>query len=161
VWHGVPPWDWSRRDGTGVGEAARAGSWLCLLVTRVIPILMEGARLPRDAELPASLANLARRQAFELSPSRFDADSQRLLSVLDQTIAERQEQARREAERAAAQARDRQRVEQLQRRIRERASAQDWKAVVTAGDELAALDPAAADPDGLVGTAREQITHRA
>ena len=127
---------------------------------RVIPILMEGARLPRDAELPANLANLARRQAFELSPSRFDADSQRLLSVLDQTIAERQEQARQEAERAAAQARDQQRVEQLQRRIRERASAQDWKAVVTAGDELAALDPAAADPDGLVGTAREQITRR-
>jgi hypothetical protein len=127
---------------------------------RVIPILMEGARMPRDDELPASLGGLARRQAFELSPSRFDADTQRLLRVLDQTIAERQEQARRDAERAAAAARHRQQVEQLQRRIRERATAQDWDAVVAASDELAALDPAAADPDGLVDTAREQITRR-
>jgi serine/threonine protein phosphatase PrpC len=53
---------------------------------RLIPILVDGARMPRAEELPASLARLARRQAFELSPRRFDTDTQRLLSVLDRTI---------------------------------------------------------------------------
>ena len=40
------------------------------------------------------------------------------------------------------------------------AGAAQGLAVVAASDELAALDPAAADPDGLVDTAREQITRR-
>ena len=68
---------------------------------RVIPILVEGAQMPRPEELPESLAKLARRQAFELSP-RFDADGPRLLRMLDQTITEVQEQARQESERATA-----------------------------------------------------------
>ena len=55
---------------------------------RVIPILIGGARLPRADELPASLAKLARRQPLELSPSRFDFDTSRLLKVLDRTLAE-------------------------------------------------------------------------
>jgi hypothetical protein len=64
---------------------------------RVIPILVEGAQMPHSGDLPASIANLVRRQALELSPSRFDSDTQRLLRVLDRTIAEAQEQARRSA----------------------------------------------------------------
>lgn len=55
---------------------------------RVIPILVEGARLPRSDELPASLAGLPRRQALELSPSRFEFDLGKLLRVLDKTLAE-------------------------------------------------------------------------
>lgn len=55
---------------------------------RVIPILVEGAGLPRADELPASLAGLVRRQALELSPARFDFDVSRLLKVLDTTLAE-------------------------------------------------------------------------
>jgi hypothetical protein len=55
---------------------------------RVIPILVEGAAMPRADELPPSLAPLARRQALELSPSRFDFDTSRLLKVLDKTLAE-------------------------------------------------------------------------
>jgi hypothetical protein len=55
---------------------------------RVIPILVEGARMPRAAELPPSLARLVRRQALELNPARFDFDTGRLLKVLDKTLAE-------------------------------------------------------------------------
>jgi len=53
---------------------------------RIIPILVEGASMPHADELPPSLAKLARRQALELSPSRFDFDTSRLLRVLDTTI---------------------------------------------------------------------------
>jgi hypothetical protein len=55
---------------------------------RVIPILVDGARMPREDELPDSLAKLVRRQALELSPARFDFDTSRLLKVLDRTLAE-------------------------------------------------------------------------
>ena len=126
---------------------------------RVIPILVDGAHMPPAHELPASLAGLAHRQALELSPNRFANDTARLLRVLDRTIAQAQEQARQQAEEAAAQRRRRQ-VEQLQKRIRERAAAQDWDAVVAASDQLATLDPGAADPDGLASAARDQVTRR-
>ena len=55
---------------------------------RVIPILVDGATMPSADEVPQSLAGLSRRQALELSPSRFDFDSGRLLTVLDKTLAD-------------------------------------------------------------------------
>ena len=36
---------------------------------RVIPILVDGSRMPHAEEVPASLAGLVRRQALELSPN--------------------------------------------------------------------------------------------
>ena len=55
---------------------------------RIIPILVDGASIPRADELPTGLAGLVRRQALELSPSRFKYDLSRLLKVLDQTLAD-------------------------------------------------------------------------
>jgi hypothetical protein len=55
---------------------------------RIIPILIDGATMPSAAELPQSLAPLAHRQALELSPSRFQSDTSRLLAVLEKTLAE-------------------------------------------------------------------------
>ena len=57
---------------------------------RVIPVLVEGASPPRGDQLPATLAGLVRRQALELSPSRFETDLGRLLRVLEKTLAETQ-----------------------------------------------------------------------
>ncbi|MDQ0924525.1 hypothetical protein QF038_003033 [Pseudarthrobacter sp. W1I19] len=55
---------------------------------RVIPILVDTARMPRADELPESLARLVRRQALEFSPARFEFDTSRLFKVLDNTLAE-------------------------------------------------------------------------
>jgi hypothetical protein len=55
---------------------------------RIIPILVDGARMPQADELPGGLASLARRQALELSPSRFEYDTSRLLKILEMTLAE-------------------------------------------------------------------------
>ena len=97
-----------------------------------------------------------------LARAAHDADHGQAVAQL-----EAQEQARREAEQEArrqeaeeAAAQRQHQTGQLQGQIRDRAAAQDWEAVLTVSDQLAALDPAAADPDGLASAAREQITRR-
>jgi hypothetical protein len=52
---------------------------------RIIPVLVDGARMPRAEDVPDTLAPLVRRQALELSPSRFDSDAERLIRVLEST----------------------------------------------------------------------------
>jgi beta-lactam-binding protein with PASTA domain len=54
---------------------------------RVIPILVEGSRMPAAEELPEALVRLARRQAVELRDSRWDADVQDLIVALDRALA--------------------------------------------------------------------------
>ena len=49
---------------------------------RVIPVLVDGAQMPRANELPASLQALARRQAVELRSGSFGVDTDRLMAVL-------------------------------------------------------------------------------
>ena len=51
---------------------------------RVIPVLVDGARMPSATDLPADLQGLVRRQALELSPANFDTS--RLLAVLESTL---------------------------------------------------------------------------
>lgn len=75
---------------------------------RVIPILVEAAGMPQAGELPPSLAKLARRQALELSPSRFGLDAQRLLRTLDRTLTQSPGRSRQQAGRTN---RSRQQVE--------------------------------------------------
>ena len=55
---------------------------------RVIPILVNEAKMPHAYDLPASLAGLTRRQAIELNPVQFNYGTNRLLKVLDMTLAE-------------------------------------------------------------------------
>jgi hypothetical protein len=124
---------------------------------RVIPVLVDGIQMPRADQLPESLAGLARRQGLKLGQEHFGSDFQRLLPPLRRSITEAQEQARRRAERAL---RQRQRIEQTRKRIRERAEARDWDAVVALGRELPELGPADGDLHGLVETAIGQIARR-
>ena len=49
---------------------------------RVIPILLDGANMPTEEELPEPLRALARRKALEVSNSRFDADIETLIGVI-------------------------------------------------------------------------------
>lgn len=55
---------------------------------QVIPLLFDGAAMPTQAELPAPLQPLARRQALVMDARRFAADSQQLLDVLRQALGE-------------------------------------------------------------------------
>jgi hypothetical protein len=49
---------------------------------RVVPVLVEGARMPEAAELPGELAPLAARQAVELTDQSWDDDVTRLAIAL-------------------------------------------------------------------------------
>ena len=49
---------------------------------RVIPVLVDGAPMPKANDLPESLRKLARRQRIEISHTSFDADVERLTDVL-------------------------------------------------------------------------------
>lgn len=53
----------------------------------VIPVLVAGARMPAPETLPHEIRALARRNAIELSDSRWQYDMQRLLSTLESLLA--------------------------------------------------------------------------
>ena len=124
---------------------------------RVIPVLVDGARMPHADQLPESLTSLARRQGLKLSQDHFGGDFQRLLPALQRAITTAQERARQQAEEAL---RRRQQIEQARRQLRERAAVQDWHAVVALSRELPDLGPADADLYVLARTAREQVARR-
>jgi hypothetical protein len=49
---------------------------------RVVPVLLPGAEMPAEADLPAALKSLARRNALSLSDTHWDADIGRLAEVI-------------------------------------------------------------------------------
>ena len=53
----------------------------------VLPVLVDGAAPPSEAQLPAELRALARRQAIPLDFTRFDADAGRLVATLRRLLA--------------------------------------------------------------------------
>jgi hypothetical protein len=48
----------------------------------VLPVLLEGATMPRASELPESIAALTRHQAIEISDTRWDYDFRRLVQAI-------------------------------------------------------------------------------
>jgi hypothetical protein len=59
---------------------------------RVIPVLVDGARMPTAAELPPGLAMLAQQPPLSLGAANPEGDVSRLTQVLDQAIATRSAQ---------------------------------------------------------------------
>jgi hypothetical protein len=65
---------------------------------RVIPVLVDGAAMPKSGELPDSLKGLARRQGIEISPAGFDADVEKLEQALVSILAARRGRGAADAE---------------------------------------------------------------
>jgi hypothetical protein len=82
------------RDREGERRIDKPDDWVRLEIERalardgveVIPVLVDGARLPPREELPESLLALRRRNAFELSDRRWDYDVDQLGQHLDQLL---------------------------------------------------------------------------
>jgi hypothetical protein len=64
---------------------------------RVVPVLVDGAVMPRGSDLPPILTQLARRQALELNPSRYETDIARLIKTVETVLAEAQTSPGRQA----------------------------------------------------------------
>lgn len=65
--------DWIRQE---IASALARG-------IRVVPVLLEGARLPDAQQLPGDLRPLCRRQTAELSDTRWSGDLRRLVETLE------------------------------------------------------------------------------
>lgn len=50
---------------------------------RVIPVLVQGAAMPAESDLPDDLKRLAKRQASEISDNRWEYDTEQLVKVLE------------------------------------------------------------------------------
>jgi tetratricopeptide (TPR) repeat protein len=95
---------------------------------RVIPVLVDGAVMPRLTLLPTELQPLVRRQAIEVSHTRFGADSERLIEALNRAIEKsaiqerEREKSRHEAENREREEKQRQEAEssEVQQRENER-----------------------------------------
>lgn len=77
---------------------------------RVLPVLVGGAHMPGQTDLPAGLAALARRNAFEVTDRRFNFDAGNLVDAIDKELQaielkSRAEEERRKAEEREAEAR--------------------------------------------------------
>jgi hypothetical protein len=89
---------------------------------RVIPVLVDGAAMPKASELPESLKCLARRQGTEVSHVRFEADVEKLTHALGSILEARRSRdaAEAEAARRADEERRKQEAELAARRDRKR-----------------------------------------
>jgi hypothetical protein len=56
---------------------------------RVVPILLEGVSIPKSAQLPKTLASLARRNGITVSHANFGSDADRLIERLKQITSSR------------------------------------------------------------------------
>ena len=81
---------------------------------RVIPVLVDGALMPRSSDLPDDLKLLARRNAVEVSHSRFNADLGRLIAALERVL------EKADAERKQREEMNRVEADRLQREENER-----------------------------------------
>ena len=88
-----PRWAGGGEDGGGQRRIDDPDDFVRLEVeaalardVRVVPVLVDGARILDASELPQSMATLARRQAVVLAQESFADDAERLLTSLEETL---------------------------------------------------------------------------
>src|SRR5215475_2577042 len=81
------------RDKKGQRRLDQPDDWVAIELAaalmrkiRVIPILVDGARMPRESELPEPLRALARRQAAEVRHAHFGKDAETLVARMREAI---------------------------------------------------------------------------
>jgi TIR domain len=84
---------------------------------RVIPVLVDGALMPRSTDLPEDLRPLVRRNALSITDTSFEGDCQRLVTAMkvDLEKAAAEEQRRLEAERHQREEKERLESEQREK----------------------------------------------
>jgi hypothetical protein len=120
----------------------------------VIPVLLEGARMPSHAELPDALSRLASRQAVAVRADSFTSDVAQLIAAVERRVPAPQ---RQQLSADNGEARRQRRISELQDQITAAAEAGDWQIVLNLGSELTSLHPENDDPGGLVTTARQRL----
>jgi tetratricopeptide (TPR) repeat protein len=88
---------------------------------RVIPVLVDGALMPRSSDLPDDLNQLVRLNAMDVSHNRFNADFNRLLAVIKPVL------EKADAERKKREEKERLEAERLQHEEKERLEAECLK----------------------------------
>lgn len=85
--------DWVGAGGSGGNRLSNADDWVRLEVTtalrreiRVIPVLVEGARLPVKSDLPGDLQPILDRNARELRDISWQADVDLLLKSIEKSV---------------------------------------------------------------------------
>jgi len=106
---------------------------------RVIPILVDDARMPRVTELPSILGPLVRRNAVEINPAGFNTE--RLITAVHKALAE--EQARRDAE------------EQAQREEAEDSADDECAGPPAAGGTVEVTEP---EPEEALGKGASEVS---
>lgn len=88
----------SAKDGEGRRRLDDSNDFIRLEIgtaltrnTRVIPVLVGGAAMPKAEQLPVELQPLARRQAYELSDRRWEFDVDQLVQSLESILGPRLE----------------------------------------------------------------------
>ena len=95
---------------------------------RVIPVLVDGASMPRAGELPEDLKSLTRRQALAVSHDRFRADAERLVGAVERALEDtrvelqrkHEERERVNAEQREPEAKGRLEAERRQKEVQDR-----------------------------------------
>lgn len=81
---------------------------------RIVPVLVGGATMPQQIELPQSIEALARRNAFELTDRRFVYDAEKLVEVLKAALLEEEQRQLDSENRAKAEQDEREREARAQ-----------------------------------------------
>ncbi|HKP73829.1 MAG TPA: TonB family protein, partial [Pyrinomonadaceae bacterium] len=118
---------------------------------RVIPVLVQEARMPNPEELPEDLSRLSHRNAVELSDARWKYDVDQLIDVMERILA-RQRAARGKAagetQRLEAEAARKREAEEAKRR---EAEAEELKRRAAGREPIPSKETSAPDVDPLPG----------